>query len=68
MLSEQAIRGRTVIETVKAENGIGFIIVLRTPNVIGCEAGCTPESRARQDVLIEIWYFIDLSAEQPSVH
>lgn len=58
ILHEQANRGMTVIEKVEANSEIGFAVVLLTPDDVGCEKGGTPEPRARQNVLLELGYFI----------
>ena len=61
ILSEQANRGRTVIEKFEAHAGsAGFAIVLLTPDDFGGAASSAPESRprARQNVILELGYFI----------
>ncbi len=58
ILHEQANRGMTVIEKVEANSEIGFAVVLLTPDDDGCAKGGTPEPRARQNVLLELGYFI----------
>lgn len=60
ILHEQANRGRTIIEKVEANSDVGFAIVLLTPDDEGCAKGGTPEPRARQNVLLELGYFIGL--------
>lgn len=58
ILSEQANQGRTIIEKIEANNDVGFAVVLLTPDDVG---GKTPDAlrpRARQNVLIELGYFI----------
>jgi predicted nucleotide-binding protein len=57
ILHEQANQGRTVIEKVEANSDVGFAIVLLTPDE-GCKKGGIPEPRARQNVLLELGYFI----------
>lgn len=59
ILHEQANRGRTVIEKVEAHGDVGFAVVLLTPDDLGRstkEADLEP--RARQNVLLELGYFI----------
>jgi len=59
ILHEQANQGRTVIEKVEAHSDVGFAVVLLTPDDLGKardEAQLTP--RARQNVLMELGYFI----------
>lgn len=58
ILHEQANQGRTVIEKVVAHSDVGFAVVLLTPDDEGCIKGGTPEPRARQNVLLELGYFI----------
>ena len=61
ILSEQANRGRTVIEKFEAHaGGAGFAIVLLTPDDLGGSAAEAPavKPRARQNVILELGYFI----------
>ncbi|MBC2382236.1 nucleotide-binding protein [Pseudomonas sp. WS 5106] len=58
ILHEQANQGRTVIEKVEAHGDVGFAVVLLTPDDEGCVKGGTPEPRARQNVILELGYFI----------
>ena len=58
ILHERASRGRTVIEKVEAHGDIGFAVVLLTPDDVGCGKGGTPVPRARQNVLLELGYFV----------
>ncbi|HDL6990173.1 TPA: nucleotide-binding protein [Yersinia enterocolitica] len=58
ILHEQANQGRTVIEKVVAHSDVGFAVVLLTPDDEGCVKGGTPEPRARQNVLLELGYFL----------
>lgn len=58
ILHEQANQGRTVIEKVEAHGDVGFAVVLLTPDDEGCVRGGTPEPRARQNVILELGYFI----------
>lgn len=58
ILHEQANRGRTVIEKVEAHGDVGFAVVLLTPDDEGCVKGGSTEPRARQNVLLELGYFI----------
>ncbi len=58
ILHEQANQGRTIIEKVVANSDVGFAVVLLTPDDEGCVSGGTPEPRARQNVLLELGYFI----------
>jgi predicted nucleotide-binding protein len=58
ILHEQANQGRTIIEKVVANSDVGFAVVLLTPDDEGCAKGGKPEPRARQNVLLELGYFI----------
>lgn len=59
ILHEQANMGRTVIEKVEAHSEVGFAVVLLTPDDEGRVKGANElESRARQNVLLELGYFI----------
>lgn len=58
ILHEQANQGRTIIEKVVAHSDVGFAVVLLTPDDEGCVKGGSPEPRARQNVLLELGYFI----------
>jgi predicted nucleotide-binding protein len=58
ILHEQASCGRTVIEKVEAHGDVGFAVVLLTPDDEGCERGGTPRPRARQNVVLELGYFL----------
>lgn len=58
ILHEQANQGRTVIEKVEANGDVGFAVVLLTPDDVGSAKGGELEPRARQNVLLELGYFI----------
>ncbi len=58
ILHEQANEGRTIIEKIEAHGNAGFAVVLLTPDDEGCQKGATPFSRARQNVLLELGYFV----------
>jgi len=59
ILHEQASRGRTVIEKVEAHSEVGFAVVLLSPDDVGRAATETDlKARARQNVLLELGYFI----------
>jgi predicted nucleotide-binding protein len=60
ILHEQANRGRTIIEKVEAHGDVDFAVVLLTPDDVG---GTSPEAlrpRARQNVILELGYFVGL--------
>lgn len=59
ILNEQANKGRTIIEKVEANADVGFAVVLLTPDDIGRAKNATElEPRARQNVLLELGYFM----------
>ncbi|HEF4763170.1 TPA: nucleotide-binding protein [Pseudomonas putida] len=58
ILHEQANQGRTVMEKIETHGDVGFAVVLLTPDDEGCAKGGTPEPRARQNVLLELGYFL----------
>jgi predicted nucleotide-binding protein len=58
ILHEQASRGRTVIEKVEDHGDVGFAVVLLTPDDEGCAKGGTLMPRARQNVVLELGYFV----------
>ncbi|CAA9307794.1 MAG: hypothetical protein AVDCRST_MAG68-991 [uncultured Gemmatimonadetes bacterium] len=58
ILHEQANRGRTIIEKVEANSDVGFAVVLLTPDDEGNKKGEPAEPRVRQNVLLELGYFI----------
>lgn len=60
ILHERANRGRTIIEKVEANSDVSFAVVLLTPDDEGCSRGGTPEPRTRQNVLLELGYFLGL--------
>jgi hypothetical protein len=60
ILDEQPNAGRTIIEKFEAHSNVGFAIVLLTPDDVGAPKDKTTEtkSRARQNVILELGYFI----------
>jgi hypothetical protein len=58
ILHEQANQGRTVIEKVVAHSDVGFAVVLLTPDDEGGLKGEVPQARARQNVVLELGFFI----------
>jgi predicted nucleotide-binding protein len=58
ILHEQANQGRTVIEKFEAHADVGFAIVLLTPDDMGGPVGGAQQLRARQNVVLELGYFI----------
>lgn len=58
ILHEQVSRGDTIIEKLEAYGDVGYAVVLLTPDDVG---GASPESlkpRARQNVILELGYFL----------
>lgn len=61
ILHEQASRSRTVIEKIEAHSDVGFAVVLLTPDDLGKAVnGQDLEPRPRQNVLLELGYFMAL--------
>jgi predicted nucleotide-binding protein len=58
ILHEQANRGRTVIEKVEGHSEVSFAVVLLTPDDEGNLRGEARQPRARQNVLLELGYFV----------
>ena len=58
ILHEQANGGRTIIEKIEYHSGVGMAVVLLTPDDVGSKVGGEPEPRVRQNVLLELGYFI----------
>jgi predicted nucleotide-binding protein len=58
ILHEQANRGRTIIEKFEEHADVGFAIVLLTPDDVGSASGGASQPRARQNVVMELGYFL----------
>ncbi len=58
ILHELASKGRTIIEKVESNSDVSFAVVLLTPDDEGNEKGKPPEPRARQNVVLELGYFV----------
>lgn len=58
ILDEQANRGRMILEKFEQQRDIGFAIVLLTPDDFGGKVGSHAVPRARQNVILELGYFI----------
>lgn len=60
ILSEQADQGRTIIEIFEEESNVGFAVVLMSDkDDMGTEVGSSDyKPRARQNVILELGYFI----------
>lgn len=59
ILHEQASRNMTIPEKLDTYGAVGFAIVLLTPDDLGCaKTDTTNKPRARQNVILELGYFI----------
>lgn len=59
ILHEQAHRGRTIIEKFEEHADVGFAIVLLTPDDRGAAVSSeATQPRARQNVVLELGYFL----------
>nr|WP_319514368.1 nucleotide-binding protein [uncultured Cohaesibacter sp.] len=58
ILHEQASGNRTVIEKIEAHSDVGFAVVLLTPDDEGGAQGQSTNPRARQNVILELGYFV----------
>lgn len=58
ILSEQANQGKTIIEKIEANSNVGFAVVLLTPDDVGGKTVADLHPRARQNVLLELGYFM----------
>ncbi|MBX3483466.1 nucleotide-binding protein [Phenylobacterium sp.] len=61
ILHEQANRGMTVVEKLQANANVGFSVVLLTPDDTGrANVDTDLRPRARQNVILELGYFVGL--------
>jgi predicted nucleotide-binding protein len=60
VLHEQPNGGRTVVEKLEAFGDVGFAVALLTPDDLGALKGAPSEQRprARQNVILELGYFV----------
>ena len=58
ILHEQINKNRTIIEKIEANSDVGFAVVLLTPDDHGGMSGKDSSPRARQNVILELGYFI----------
>jgi predicted nucleotide-binding protein len=58
ILHEQANQGRTIIEKFEDHAEVGFAIILLTPDDVGSVSHGDAHPRARQNVILELGYFI----------
>jgi predicted nucleotide-binding protein len=64
ILHEQANRGRTVIEKIEEHADVGFAVVILTPDDLGHLKGEPEKPRARQNVLLELGFFVGKLSRQ----
>ncbi|MDZ4776360.1 MAG: nucleotide-binding protein [Alphaproteobacteria bacterium] len=64
VLHEQPNGGRTVIEKLERHSSVGFAVVLITPDDVGSAKGDELRPRARQNVILELGYFVGLLGRQ----
>ena len=58
VLHEQASQGRTVVEKLEHHGDVAYAIVLLTPDDVGGTTPRTLQPRARQNVVLELGYFL----------
>ncbi|TAL40008.1 MAG: hypothetical protein EPN97_01300 [Alphaproteobacteria bacterium] len=58
ILHEQPSEGKTVIEKFEAHSDVDFAVVLLTPDDVGGKTKDTLEPRARQNVILELGFFM----------
>jgi len=59
ILHEQANRGMTIAEKLAANGNVGFAVVLLTPDDVGrSKSESKDKPRARQNVILELGYFV----------
>ena len=57
ILHEEASEGRTIVEKLEHHGDVGYAIVLLTPDDVGGTSPDKLQSRARQNVVLELGYF-----------
>ena len=58
VLHEQTNQGRTIVEKFEAHAEVDFAVVILTPDDVGGQKGGAQHPRARQNVILELGYFI----------
>jgi hypothetical protein len=58
ILHEQLNQGRTIVEKFEDHSDVDFAVVLLTPDDVGSPKGGAQQPRARQNVILELGYFI----------
>jgi predicted nucleotide-binding protein len=60
ILHEHASQGRTIIEKLEHHGDVGYAVVLLTPDDVGGTDPVKLQPRARQNVILELGYFLGL--------
>jgi predicted nucleotide-binding protein len=58
ILHEQASQGRTIVEKLERHGDVGYAVVLLTPDDVGGTDPARLQPRARQNVILELGYFL----------
>ena len=58
ILHEQASQGRTIVEKLERHGDVGYAVVLLTPDDVGGSDPAILQPRARQNVILELGYFL----------
>jgi hypothetical protein len=58
ILEEQPSKGRTIIEKFEAYTDVPYAVVVMTPDDVGSAKGGTLRDRARQNVVLELGFFV----------
>jgi predicted nucleotide-binding protein len=58
ILGEEPAKGRTIIEKLEQEGAVGFAVILLTADDIGGPTASDLQPRARQNVILELGYFV----------
>jgi predicted nucleotide-binding protein len=60
ILSDEPAKGRTLIEKLEQDGNVSFAVVLLTDDDLGAEKTCADnlQPRARQNVILELGYFV----------
>ena len=58
ILHEQSNQGRTIVEKFEDHSDVDFAVALLTPDDVGGPKGGAQQPRARQNVILELGYFI----------
>lgn len=58
ILHEQASEGRTIVEKLEYHGDVRYAVVLLTPDDVGGNSATDLKPRARQNVVLELGYFL----------